>query len=138
MTYVRGLADDLCGQYRGGDLLLFALDLGQTRPPVRPELMWQPALFTLCLFGGQLTQFIALDWGGVSVVVPAFGLKVILIAFLSPFITGDPVSPGLWLAVLLSVAGVTFLNQRTTARTRRGKSGAVFSCRWRCVTLCGA
>lgn len=81
------------------------------RPLVVADL-WQPALIALCLFGGQLSQFLALDRGDVSVAVPIFGLKVVIVAFVTPWLTGDVVEPKLWAAALLSVAGVTFLNRK--------------------------
>ena len=60
-------------------------------PPVDRELLWQPGVIAACLFVGQLSQFIALEKGDVSVAVPVFGLKVILVAFLTPYLVGEPV-----------------------------------------------
>ncbi len=80
--------------------------------PVRPGSLWQPGVIALCLFCGQLSQFFALEKGDVSVAVPVFGLKVMLVAFLTPLIIGDPVSVKLWVAAFLSVLGVTFLNRK--------------------------
>lgn len=79
---------------------------------VQPGLLWQPALIALCLFFGQITQFLALEKGDVSIAVPVFGLKVVLIAFFTPLVIGDSVSIKLWVAALLSVLGVAFLNQK--------------------------
>lgn len=80
--------------------------------PVKYELLWQPAVIALCLLGGQLSQFIALERGDVSVAVPVFGLKVVVIALLTPLIIGEPVEMRLWAAALLSVAGITLLNRK--------------------------
>lgn len=81
-------------------------------PPVQRELLWQPGVIALCLFVGQLSQFLALDKGDVSVAVPVFGLKVILVAFLTPILIGEAVGVKLWIAAFLSVLGITCLNQQ--------------------------
>lgn len=81
-------------------------------PPVDASLLWQPALIALCLFVGQISQFLALEKGDVSVAVPVFGLKVILVAFFTPLLIGDAVEMKLWLAAFLSVVGITFLNRK--------------------------
>lgn len=88
-------------------------------PPVERELLWQPGVIGLCLFVGQISQFLALEKGDVSVAVPVFGLKVILVAFLTPFLTGDAVSLKLWIAAFLSVLGITFLNRKDAGKPPR-------------------
>ncbi len=81
-------------------------------PPVERELLWQPGVIAMCLFVGQISQFLALEKGDVSVAVPVFGLKVILVAFFTPLLIGDAVGVKLWIAALLSVVGITFLNRK--------------------------
>jgi drug/metabolite transporter (DMT)-like permease len=88
-------------------------------PPVEKELLWQPGVIALCLFVGQLSQFLALEKGDVSVAVPVFGLKVILVAFFTPILIGDGVSLKLWIAAFLSVLGVTFLNRKDADKPPR-------------------
>jgi drug/metabolite transporter (DMT)-like permease len=80
--------------------------------PIQTDLLWQPALIGLCLLGGQISQFLALEKGDVSVAVPVFGLKVVLVAFLTPLVIGDAVDAMLWVAACLSVLGITLLNRR--------------------------
>ncbi|MFN0080569.1 MAG: EamA family transporter [Prosthecobacter sp.] len=92
--------------------LLFSLLWLLGGPPVEKELLWQPGVIAMCLFVGQISQFLALEKGDVSVAVPVFGLKVILVAFLTPLLTGDAVSMKLWIAAFLSVLGITFLNRK--------------------------
>ncbi|MBL9115977.1 MAG: DMT family transporter [Verrucomicrobiaceae bacterium] len=94
-------------------------------PPVKIEWLWQPALIALCLFVGQLTQFVALDKGDVSVVVPVFGLKVVIVALFTPMIVGEPVPAIMGLAALLSVAGVTFLNRKDHNTAARSMATAI-------------
>ncbi len=88
--------------------------------PINPSLLWQPGLIALLLFGGQVSQFLALERGDVSVAVPVFGLKVIVVAFLTPWITGDTVGIKLWIAAVLSVLGVAFLNRKSGGVRPRG------------------
>ncbi len=102
-------------------------------PPVQKELLWQPGVIALCLFVGQLSQFLALEKGDVSVAVPIFGLKVILVAFFTPLLIGEAVGMKLWIAAFLSVLGITFLNRKDADQPPRhllvtfcaGASGAV-------------
>ena len=88
-------------------------------PQVKVEDLWQPGLIALCLFAGQISQFLALEKGDVSVAVPVFGLKVILVAFFTPLLTGDSVGPKLWIAALLSVLGITLLNRKEAGQPPR-------------------
>lgn len=88
-------------------------------PPVEKELLWQPGLIAMCLFVGQISQFLALEKGDVSVAVPVFGLKVILVAFFTPILIGDVISVKLWIAAFLSVIGITFLNQKDAGKPHK-------------------
>lgn len=89
-------------------------------PPIERELLWQPGVIALCLFAGQISQFLALEKGDVSVAVPVFGLKVVLVALLAPFLTGDHIDARLWVACVLSVFGLTFLNRSGGGTSPRG------------------
>jgi drug/metabolite transporter (DMT)-like permease len=88
-------------------------------PPVEKELLWQPGIIAMCLFVGQLSQFLALEKGDVSVAVPVFGLKVIFVAFLTPFLIGEAVGMKLWIAAFLSVLGITCLNRKDAEKPPR-------------------
>lgn len=88
-------------------------------PPLEPQNLWQPGVIALCLFVGQISQFLALEKGDVSVAVPVFGLKVILVALLTPFLTNSEVGLKLWIAAFLSVLGITFLNRKDAGRPPR-------------------
>ncbi len=88
-------------------------------PPVEKELLWQPGVIAMCLFVGQLSQFLALEKGDVSVAVPVFGLKVILVAFFTPMLIGEAVGMKLWIAAFLSVLGITFLNQKDAGKPHK-------------------
>lgn len=88
-------------------------------PPVERELLWQPGIIAMCLFIGQLSQFLALEKGDVSVAVPVFGLKVILVAFFTPILIGEAVGVKLWIAAFLSVLGITFMNRKDAGQPPR-------------------
>lgn len=97
----------------------FGLLLFLDAPPVQASLLWQPGVIALCLFVGQISQFLALERGDVSVAVPVFGLKIIVVALLTPLLTGDAVSAKLWLASFLSVVGIAFLNRKDAGQRPR-------------------
>ncbi|MGV3662711.1 MAG: EamA family transporter [Prosthecobacter sp.] len=88
-------------------------------PPVEKANLYQPGVIALCLFVGQISQFLALERGDVSVAVPVFGLKVILVAFLTPILIGEAVGLKLWVAAFLSVLGITFLNRKDAGQPPR-------------------
>jgi drug/metabolite transporter (DMT)-like permease len=88
-------------------------------PPLEIVDLWKPGVIAMCLFVGQIAQFLALEKGDVSVAVPVFGLKVILVAFFTPLLIGDPVGAKLWIAAFLSVLGITFLNRKDVGNPPR-------------------
>jgi drug/metabolite transporter (DMT)-like permease len=73
----------------------------------------------MCLFVGQISQFLALEKGDVSVAVPVFGLKVILVAFFTPLLIHETVGAKLWIAAFLSVLGITFMNRKEVGQPPR-------------------
>ncbi len=79
---------------------------------VSPALLWQPGIIAICLFLGQILQFLALEKGDISVAVPVFGLKVVLVAFFTPLMIGDAVGIKLWCAAFFSVLGITFFHKK--------------------------
>lgn len=89
-------------------------------PPVDRELLWQPGVIAMCLFVGQISQFLALEKGDVSVAVPVFGIKVVLVAFLTPILIGEAVGLKLWIAAFLSVIGIAFLNKKNEGQRPKG------------------
>ena len=106
-------------------------------PPIQVELLWQPALIAVCLFGGMTTQFIALEKGDVSIAVPVLGLKVIFVALLTPLLSGESVGFGLWIAAILSVAGVAILN-RSDASGAAGQGVTPALAAGGCAAVCFA
>ena len=89
-------------------------------PSLRMELWYQPVLIAIFLFVGMLAQFMALNRGDVSVAVPVMGLKLLVVAIMSPIVVGDAIPFQLWIAVVLSILGVTMLNRGGRSGSSRG------------------
>ena len=81
-------------------------------PSVRMELWYQPMLIAICLFVGMLAQFMALSRGDVSVAVPVMGLKLLVVAIMSPIVVGEAIPFQLWIAVALSLLEFYFTEGR--------------------------
>lgn len=90
--------------------LLFTplLALGGTIPA--PGQLWQPAGVALLFFAGQILNLLALKVGDVSVATPVLGVKVLLVALLTPLVLGQQISAYLWTAAFLSTSAVALLN----------------------------
>jgi drug/metabolite transporter (DMT)-like permease len=78
--------------------------------------LWQPLLTGFCGLLGQVLTLLALSRGDVSVATPVLGLKVLFVAFFTSIMTALVVEPNLWLAALLSVAGIALLQFRAGER----------------------
>lgn len=83
------------------------------------NLLWQPLLVGFLLALGQTLQFLALDRGDITVAVPVFGLKVVLVAFFTTLLLTETVTPKMWWAAVLSVLAVTCLNKRDRSTPSR-------------------
>lgn len=76
---------------------------------------WQPAAAPLALgagllfFLGQIGTFRSLQSGDVSIATPALAAKVVFVALLSLPLPANRPDPDLWLAVVLTMAGVLLL-----------------------------
>lgn len=89
-------------------LFQLTLPIGGT---FQPTLLWQPAILGLIYLVGLVLNYLALQRGDVSVATPVLGLKIILVAFFSTAVTGQPVSLTLWTAAGLSSAAIALLHQ---------------------------
>lgn len=79
------------------------------------QLLWQPAVVALLFMLGSVLNFVSLDRGDVSLATPILGIKIILVAVFAAVVTGDWGKPALWLAALLSTAGIVTLSWTRTA-----------------------
>lgn len=91
-------------------LIFSSLWFGESRPIPWP-LFWQPVLAGALYFGGQTFTFLALDRGDVSVASPVLSLKIVVVAILLPFVTGQPLSWARWMAVLMAVMGIVLVQR---------------------------
>ncbi len=94
---------------------LFAL--GGTIPSF--GLLWQPALVAMLFIGGQVFSILALTRGDVSVATPMLGLKILFVTGFAFAISGDPISPQLWLAAALATAAVALLGTSGSGGSHR-------------------
>jgi len=62
-------------------------------------------------FLGQIGTFRSLQSGDVSIATPALAAKVVFVALLSLLIPGSRPDPDLWLAVMLTMAGMILLHR---------------------------
>jgi drug/metabolite transporter (DMT)-like permease len=62
-------------------------------------------------FLGQVGTFRSLQSGDVSIATPALAAKVVFVALLSLFVPGSRPDPDLWLAVILTMAGMVLLHR---------------------------
>jgi drug/metabolite transporter (DMT)-like permease len=80
-----------------------------------PVLFWQPVVVALLFIGGQMSTFLALEKGDVSVATPVMGIKVVLVAFFTTWLVADDVGPALWCAAGLCCAGIGLVSRRGSA-----------------------
>jgi drug/metabolite transporter (DMT)-like permease len=70
-------------------------------------------------FLGQVGTFRSLQSGDVSVATPALASKVVFVALLSLLVPGNRPDPDLWLAVVLTMAGMILLHRGPKISTSR-------------------
>ncbi|MBN82441.1 MAG: hypothetical protein CMJ70_20100 [Planctomycetaceae bacterium] len=78
--------------------------LGGTLQPL--TLLWQPALIGSLFLAGQLFTLLAVARGDVSIATPVLGIKLLIVPALSPLFVDDPISPMIWIAAAIAMAGI--------------------------------
>ena len=78
--------------------------------PVPAGDYWQPAVVAVIFLLGQVTMFLAITRGDVSVAAPVMGVKVIFVALLSSLLRVGEVPLAWWIGAGLSTLGVALLN----------------------------
>lgn len=102
--------------------LVLLWPMGGNLPPI--STWWQPALVAVSFIIGQACVFIAYHRGDVSVATPVLGVKIILVAFFTTWLIGDPLSWQLWLGAVLSTLAVVLINRTDrSAPAAGGKTG---------------
>ncbi len=90
------------------------------------DLLWQPLVVAVLFVLGQMLQLLALDRGDVSVAVPLFGLKVLLVPLATALLFHEPVNRNLWMSAILSLLGLTFLNRKVQGHPPRNLNITLF------------
>jgi len=67
---------------------------------------WQAAIIGLLFFSGQFFTYTAFRYGDVSVATPIFGVKILLVAVLTSFTTGQSIASTVWVAAMIATAGI--------------------------------
>lgn len=99
------------------------------------RLLWQPAVVALLFAGGSILNFLSIDRGDVSLATPVLGIKIVLVAVFTTLLTGELVTPRLWIAAGLSSLAIVLLNWTrgshhhhvTTTILAAGSSAAAFA-----------
>ena len=84
-------------------LLVFA------RTPGIGAAWYQPVIAGCLFFGGTFFWVQAINHGDVSLVGPLMGTKVLLVAFFTVILLGQPVEPVLWFSAVLVAVALAFL-----------------------------
>jgi drug/metabolite transporter (DMT)-like permease len=71
--------------------------------------LWKPILAGFMIFLGQMLVFLAMRFGDITVQTPLMGLKLIFIAFFTYFVGFQELNEFTWIAVILSVIGISVL-----------------------------
>ncbi|MDF1751340.1 MAG: EamA family transporter [Verrucomicrobiales bacterium] len=88
------------------------------------RMIWQPAIVSGLFFIGNLTTFMAIRKGDVSVVTPLMGTKVVFVGIAVVFLTKTMPSQLIWIAAFLTSVGI-FLMGFSEFRKKAGESGLI-------------
>ena len=81
--------------------------------------LWHAALAGAVFFVGQILTFLAISKGDVSITTPVLGSKVIFVAFLAALLSGEGLSPRLWMAAFLTSCATALLGGELRANRQR-------------------
>ncbi len=88
-------------------LALFWAGVGLVRGDGLPMTAWGPAAAIAFAFVvGQLCTYLAFQLGDVSLATPIFGVKIIIVAFLSAAFTESAITAQTWIAAVLAAIGI--------------------------------
>lgn len=82
---------------------------------------WHAAIVGLLFFAGQCFTYMAFRHGDVSVATPIFGVKILFVAVLSSFLTGQRISTTIWIAAFVATAGIILVQYGSGAGQRHEK-----------------
>ena len=82
---------------------------------------WHAVIVGLLFFLGQCFTYMAFRYGDVSVATPIFGVKILIVAVLSSFLTGQRISTTIWIAAFVATAGIILVHYGSGAGQRHEK-----------------
>jgi len=107
---------------------LFWMLVGVCRWEVIPVTeWWRAAVVGLLFFLGQFFTYTAFRFGDVSVATPVFGTKILFVAVLSSFMTGQSISTTVWIAAFVATAGVVLVQSGAGSAGRLDRIRAVIT-----------
>ena len=88
---------------------VFSLLLLRDDPGQPWVMLWQPAVVAGLYMCGQLSTFLALHYGDVSVATPVFSVKVLLVSALVTVVNGQSLPLLVWVAAAMATAGIALV-----------------------------
>ncbi len=88
------------------------LDAPIERSAVVPAI-WIAFTFVL----GQVCTYLAFQWGDVSLATPVFGIKIIIVAWLSAVMTQHAIAMPIWIAAVLAALGIAVIQKGPSSGT---------------------
>lgn len=82
---------------------------------------WRPATVGLLFFSGQFFTYAAFRFGDVSVAAPIFGVKILFVAVLSSFATGQGIPTAVWIAAFVATAGIVLVQSGPGSTQRHAR-----------------
>ncbi|NNE92789.1 MAG: EamA family transporter [Verrucomicrobiales bacterium] len=93
--------------------------------PVDWAAWWKPAIMAVTFFIGTWATFVGIRIGDVSLVTPLMGTKVVFVALGMALMLGQPPSPALWGAAILTAAGIFLMGWRDFRSKAHGMMFAI-------------
>lgn len=82
---------------------------------------WNAVWIAIAFISGQLSTYLAFRLGDVSLATPVFGVKIIMVAFISSVVHQSGIEPKTWIAAVLATIGVVVMQLGGTSSTNSPK-----------------
>jgi drug/metabolite transporter (DMT)-like permease len=90
-------------------------------------MLWQPGVIALLYLSGQVSTFLAIHHGDVSVATPVFSVKVLLVAVLVTVVNQQALSWVVWVAAALATLGIVLVQASRSEKHERVTFTVVFA-----------
>lgn len=99
-------------------LAVIWLIIGLTQDAWIPvEAWWQAVWIGAAFVSGQLATYLAFRLGDVSLATPVFGVKIIMVAFMSSMLAEQGITFSVWIAAALATLGVAVIQFGASANS---------------------